>query len=44
MDTPTDLVVTGTTVHTLDPQTPTAEAFAVPGGVHTWHVRHRHVL
>ena len=32
MDTPADLVVTGTTVHTLDPQTPTAEAFAVTGG------------
>jgi len=26
MDTPADLVVTGTTVHTLDPQTPTAVA------------------
>ena len=32
MDTPADLVVTGTTVHTLDPLTPSAEAFAVTGG------------
>ena len=32
LNTPADLVVTGTRVHTLDPQTPTAEAFAVTGG------------